>query len=275
MAALETLGIPWRVVNIAALEQCDMDKALKYFGDAAAPLLIYRGWILHPEEYAALFEALVGRGCRLFTSPAAYRQGLLFPEFFPAIADHSFPAVWIEGDNPGRAREAARLLGPPPYFIKDFAKSAKEIWPEGYVVDAARSMALAIRALREYRGNRFEGGVVIRPLLRLRYLGEHPFGGKVHEEYRLFFFNGSLISQTAYDRLGGDAATLPDYRFLTATNCFAILQCGRGRDGGWARYVLEVGDGGASALPPMVAAADFYAAMLRILIGDGHDARAV
>lgn len=262
MNALESLGIPWRVVNIDALTKCDLSKALRYFQGAPGELLIYRGWILHPKEYAELEAALAARGCRLLTSTAEYRRGLLLPEFFPAIADHSFPAVWIKGSDAARALEAAQRLGPPPYFIKDFAKSAKENWPEGCVVNHAGEMAQSIRALRKFRGEQFEGGIVIRPLLRLRYIDEHPFGGNIYEEYRLFFFRGRLISQTAYDYLGGQAETLPDYRFLASridspffTVDIVVTEEGK-------RYVLEAGDGGASALPPQVPASEFYRSML-------------
>jgi hypothetical protein len=261
MNALESLGVLWRVVNIDALTKGDLSKALRYFQGAPGELLIYRGWILHPAEYAELEAALAARGCRLLTSTAEYRRGLLFPEFFPAIADQSFPAVWIQGSDPALAMEAAQRLGPPPYFIKDFAKSAKEIWPEGCVVNRASEMAKCIRALRKFRGEHFEGGIVIRPLQRLRYIDEHPFGGNIYEEYRLFFFRGRLISQTAYDYLGGEAETLPDYRFLASRidSPFFTADVVVTEDG--ERYVLEVGDGGSSSLPPKASALDFYAAM--------------
>lgn len=156
------------------------------------------------------------------------------------------------------------MLGPPPYFIKDYSKSAKEIWPEGCVVATEEAMTPAIRALLEYRADRFEGGIVIRPLLRLRYLAENPFGGKILEEYRLFFFKGVLISNTAYDRVSGNDTLLPDYRFLSGridspffTADVVVTHQGR-------PLLLEVGDGGSSALPPCLSPLDFYTAILAI-----------
>jgi hypothetical protein len=131
--ALENLGIPWHVVNISALSSGDLAGAFRFFGEAPLSPMIYRGWMLHLEEFAALHDALLQRGYRLLTSPAAYRHALFFPEFFPAIADCSLPAVWIRGKDPDQAIKAARQLGPGPYFIKDFTKSAKEIWPKGCV----------------------------------------------------------------------------------------------------------------------------------------------
>ena len=270
--ALEALGIPWRVVNIDALIRGDMERALRFFGEAPPQPVLYRGWILHPEEYTELVEALKHRGCQVFTSPENYRRTLLFPEFFPAIADHSFPAVWIEGTDVPQAVKAAKQLGPPPYFIKDFAKSAKEIWPSGCVVASEEAFATAIESLVHYRGDRFETGIVIRPMLQLRYLDEHPFGGKIHEEYRLFFFRGKMISRTPYDRVGGDAKALPDYSFLPQripseffTADVVVTEEGQA-------LLLEVGDGGTSALPPDVSPLQFHSAILEVL-GSSHTAR--
>lgn len=259
---LEGLGVPWHIVNVSALSNGDLAGALRFLGQVSDAPMIYRGWILHPDEFAALSAALSQRGIRLLTSPEAYRQALFFPEFFPAIADHSFPAVWIAGVDPDRAIEAAGKLGSGPYFIKDFVKSAKDIWPKGCMAADGQDLPAAIETLVAYRGNRFEGGIVIRPFIRLRYQGENPFGGKIFEEYRLFFFLGRLISKTPYDRFNGDVAALPDYQFLPQrihspffTADVVIAESGQ-------PYLLEVGDGGTSALPPSVSPMNFYKAIL-------------
>ncbi len=259
--ALENLGISWHVVNISALSEGDLEAAFRFFGDAAVSPMIYRGWMLRPEEYSVLHKALLKRGCQLLTSPAAYSHALLLPDFFPAIADHSFPAVWITGKDPDQAIGAARRLGSGPYFIKDFTKSAKEIWPKGCVAANEQELPATIQALVEYRGDRFEGGIVIRPLLRLRCLGDNPFGGKLFEEYRFFFFLGKLISKTGYDRLIGNAAALPDFGFLPHrihskffTADVVVTETGQ-------PYLMETGDGGTSALPPSVSPLDFYKAI--------------
>ncbi|MDR3456697.1 MAG: ATP-grasp domain-containing protein [Verrucomicrobiae bacterium] len=263
--ALENLGIPWHVVNISALNSGDLASAFRYFGEAPLSPMIYRGWILHPEEFTALHEALLQRGCQLLTSPAAYRCALLFPEFFPAIADYSFPAVWITGKDPNQAIKIARQLGSGPYFIKDFAKSAKEIWPNGCVATNEQELPTAIQALVEYRGDRFEGGIVIRPLIRLRCLDQNPFGGKIFEEYRLFFFQGRLISKTAYDRVSGDAAALPDYGFLSQRIHSTFFSADVVMTESGQPYLLKAGDGGSSALPPYASPMDFYKAILNVL----------
>lgn len=263
--ALESLGIQWHVVNVSALAGSDLTTAFRFLGNVAPAPVIYRGWIMHQDEFATLHASLAQRGLRMLTSPTAHAQALRFPEFYPAIADHSFPATWIEGADPQRAIAAARQLGPGPYFIKDYTKSAKEIWPKGCVAATEQDLPTTIEDLLQYRGNRFDGGIVIRPFIRLRYLDENPFGEKIFEEYRLFFFQGRLISKSSYDRTGGDVTQLPDYHFLTRridspffSADVVVTETGQ-------PYLLELGDGGSSALPPNVSPFDFYASMSRVL----------
>jgi hypothetical protein len=259
--ALDSLGIPWRVVGMDALIKGDLERAFRFFQSTENQPTIYRGWILHPSEYDLLSSTLAQRGYRLLISSTAYRSALLFPAFYPAIAGHSFPAAWISGAESRHALKAADHLGPPPWFIKDYAKSAKEIWPTGCVVRSRSGMAGAIRALKDYRGDRFESGIVIRPLLRLKDLGEHPFGGRVYEEYRLFFFLGTLISHSPYDRIVGNLTSFEDYTFLPSKIPSPFFSADIVVTEDDRRYILEIGDGGCSGLPPAVSPVDFYKAI--------------
>jgi hypothetical protein len=262
---LEDALIPFHVVNIPALISGDFETALSAIHPATPTTVIYRGWILHPAEYRGLDRELRRRGLYLLTSPAEYEAALLFPNWYPAIQEHAILASWIYGSDPGEALRAARTLAPPPYFIKDFAKSAKEIAPRGCVVDGPdleQGMATAIQELKEYRADRFEGGIVIRPLVKLRHLAENPFGGELFEEYRLFFLKGELIAKTGYDRITGDAAALHDFSFLATKihSRFFTADIAVTSDG--AQRVLEIGDGGTSALPPLLDAASFYSRVI-------------
>lgn len=145
---LEGAEIPFHVVNIAALIRGDFENALRAIRTSSQTIVIYRGWILHPTEYRALDRELQRRGFYLLTSPAEYEGGLLFPKWYPAIQKDAIPGTWIYGSDPTEALRAAQALSPPPYFIKDFSKSAKEIAPRGCIVDGPdleQSMASAIQ----------------------------------------------------------------------------------------------------------------------------------
>lgn len=265
---LEDAQIPFHVVNIAALIRGDFEKALWAVSPSIATIVIYRGPILHPGEYRALNQELQKRGLYLLTSPSEYESALLFPNWYPAIQNHAIPATWIYGSDPIKALRAAQALSPPPYFIKDFSKSAKEIAPRGCIIDGPdleKNMATSIHELRDYRGDRFEGGIVIRPLLKLRHLAENPFGGEIFEEYRLFFFGGELIARTGYDRIAGDATALNDFSFLAEKihSRFFTADVAVTADG--TQLILEIGDGGTSALPPTLDAASLYSKIIALM----------
>jgi hypothetical protein len=150
---LEDAHIPFHVVNIAALTRGDFETALDAVNPSTLTIVIYRGWILHPNEYRALDRELRRRGLYLFISPPEYEAALLFPNWYPAIQNRAIPATWISGSNPIEALRAAQALSPPPYFIKDFSKSAKEIAPRGCVVDGSdleQTMATSIHRLKDY-----------------------------------------------------------------------------------------------------------------------------
>jgi hypothetical protein len=268
--ALENAQMPFHVVNVAALTCGDLDRALWAVNPGVPIDVIYRGPILHPAEYRALDSELRSRGLHLLVSPTEYETTLLFPNWYPAVRDHAIPAAWIHGSDPVEALRAAQALSPPPYFIKDFSKSAKEIAPRGCIVggpDLELSMATSIRELKKYRGDRFEGGIVIRPFTKLRRLAENPFGGEIFEEYRLFFFCGQMIARTGYDRITGDATVLRDFAFLAGKirSRFFTADIAVTADG--AQAILEIGDGGSSALPPSLDAAEFYSKIASVMPG--------
>ena len=270
--ALDDAHIPFHVVNIAALIRGDFDRAFWALSPSGPKNVLYRGPILHPAEYAALERELQTRGLHLLVDSAEYETALLFPNWYPAVENQAIPAAWIYGSDPVDAVRVARALGPPPYFIKDFSKSAKEIAPRGCIVegaDLAKSMVVAIDDLKVYRGDRFEGGIVIRPFVKLRRLAENPFGGEIFEEYRLFFFGGQMIGRCGYDRIVGNAGSLQDFTFLAnrIRSKFFTADIVVTADG--SQQILEIGDGGSSALPPSLDAAEFYSKITSIMAGGG------
>src|SRR5207302_6364199 len=104
---------------------------------------IYRGWMLRPEDYAAMYEALAARGLHLINTPDEYRHCHYLPESYLTIAGVTPLTVWL----PVRPAESVDFdsvmaliskLGDGPVVLKDYVKSQKHYWFEAcYIPDPA------------------------------------------------------------------------------------------------------------------------------------------
>lgn len=260
--AVEELGIRWHVFNYDALVKEDFEKAFRFLKPGSGRVVLYRGWILKEKEYQQLEAELEKCGYRLFTSAASYARTCYLPNYYEHIRDLTVPAVWHEGTNFRKAWQTAQTLGPAPYIIKDYVKSAKELWdkacflPEGTTEE---QFCAACRSLKKYRGDRFERGIVIRPFIPLHFLETSVFGSHpIFEEYRLFFLNGHIHSATAYGYAGGIHSDFSAYEHLgkLIDSPFFTADIARKADGGLV--LIELGDGGVSGLPPNMDRLDFY-----------------
>jgi hypothetical protein len=263
--ACEELGIDFTTVDLRALMAGRGSAAFDKTATRNGELGIYRGGTLRPREYAELNAALAARGIQLLTSPEQFARTQLFASFYPLIADFTLPAVTTTSLEPGEVRAIAmQQLGPPPYFIKDYVKSAKEIWPRGCVIDSPGSVAQfakTISELLEYRGDRFESGLVIRPLVKLHSLGLDPFGDECFEEYRMIYLRGKRVFAHAYGYYSGTFTDFARFDKLAERidSPFFMADCVITERG--ECFLLETGDGGCCGLPPGLDCRDFYRAL--------------
>ena len=265
--AAEDLGIGWRVFGFDTLLEGNLERSFKFLPAGHGETLLYRGWILKEREYRLLGSELGRRGYRLHASAAAFARTNYLPNYHSLIWDRTPPAVWTRRPDPQEAWRLAQEMGPPPYIIKDHVKSAKELWEEACYVPAGateRKFIEMCRRLRDFRGDRFEKGFVVRPYVPLRFLDENPFGGRIFEEYRLFFFHGMLLSASPYDRVGGAVANFEAFLDLPTVIRSPFFSADIGRTEIGELILIELGDGGVSQLPPTLKARQFYQDVLAI-----------
>jgi len=93
VAAAERLGIPFTLVDHDALaHESDPVKAARRVPQQSQPGLgVYRGWMLTPEQYRLLYEALGAKGVWLLNDPAAYRHCHYLPESYPFQSSTKVP----------------------------------------------------------------------------------------------------------------------------------------------------------------------------------------
>jgi hypothetical protein len=264
--AAEALGVASYQVDLWALLSGNAARALAAVPERGELQLLYRGWMLTEEEYGALDEAVSELGHGLMTTPEQYAAAHYLPNWYPRLAPYTARSVWTAGTDAGEAWEAARVLGPPPWIVKDHVKSAKERWAEACFVPAGATRGDFERIcanLVEERGDRFERGLVVRRFLPLKTYGRTP-AGPAHLEFRLFFGRGRLLAAEPYHDFDVE---VPDFSAFEALgrridSGFFTLDVAMLEDGGWA--VVEVNDGGVSGLPPGLDPRELFAALLRL-----------
>lgn len=264
--ALEEMGIEPLWLPTEFVVDDLLDEALERLPEGGGQTLL-RSWMLREEEYERLEDALAGHGYYLVNDTAAYAAAHYLPNYYDAIQKWAAPTTWIDGIDLDEAWEAASSLGPPPYFLKDHVKSAKENWSCCFVPPCAAREQFDEVCSRfvEHRGESFERGLVFRTELPLAPLPIGDSGLPIYDEYRLFFWDGELMASAPYNDLGGEIVDFSEFGELGRviespffTVDVAVLESG-------ALAVIEVGDGGVSTLPPLMDPREFYKMMFNNL----------
>lgn len=149
--------------------------------------VVYRGWMLSPEDYSALVKLIESFGAKPLVDVDTYLAAHYLPRWYPLIAEltpetHVFPTT-----QGSRKREDAdletelRRLGWRRFFIKDYVKSLKT--SVGSVIEDPARIHTVLAEMRKYR-DEIEGGVCVRrvedldPESEIRYFVIHgrPYG---------------------------------------------------------------------------------------------------
>jgi hypothetical protein len=254
-------------------------ETLIYSGDAAGAvrgvpryetqvLAVYRGWMLKPEQYSALYKALDERGVQLINDPAAYRHTHHLPESYPVIEPYTPRSVWLPVtlDTPiGDILDALAPFGDGPVIVKDYVKSQKHYWHEACFIPSASNRTQAesvIRRLLELQGDDLNVGLVFRQFVDFEPLGKHAVSGMpTAREYRVFYLDGVPLLSSPYWEAGDDSGDVPPENLFAdaaqqVQSRFFSMDVAKTRDGGW--MIVELGDGQVAGLPTSVDPAQFY-----------------
>lgn len=250
----------------------DAVTAVRRVPAAAAPeLALYRGWMLRPSEYQALYDALRARGLHLINPPDAYRTCHYLPESYPLISDATPATVWLPLDACGDLDAIMALLAPfgdQPVIVKDYVKSRKHEWFEAcYIPSAADRQAVdrVVTRFLELQGDDISEGLVFRAYIAFQPIGTHPQSGMpLTREHRLFFLDGALLADAPYwDAPIDETADLPIEHFtriaVRVPSRFFTMDVAQRIDGGW--MIVELGDAQVAGLPERMDMSAFYAAL--------------
>lgn len=119
--------------------------------------VLYRGWMLTPEEYSKLTVAVETEGARMLVSADAYKKCHYLPEWYELCRGLTPQTIFCARDEDFASRLAS--AGWSAYFVKDYVKSLTT--SRGSVAHSAAEVVEVVDLLERYRG-RIEGGVCIR-----------------------------------------------------------------------------------------------------------------
>jgi len=273
-AAAEQAGLSFSLIDYEALvHERNPERAVR---KVKAPELgteigTFRGWMMTPAQYAALYAALEAKGIRLINTPEAYVHCHHLPESYPVIEGRTPKSVWIPGGpdfDIGKVMEILRLFGDGPLILKDFVKSRKHEWAEACFIPSASDRAAVERVVRrfiELQGDLLAGGLVFREFVDLEPVGRHPKSGMpLTREHRLFYLDGRpLLSFAYWSDLGqtdeGPPAGVFEAVAKQVRSRFFTMDVAKRKGGDW--LIVELGDGQVAGLPDENLAVPFYGAL--------------
>lgn len=264
--AARDAGFECELYSLESLRDGDAAHATRLCSPASqdGERIMHRGWMMSDRLYALLFDALVSKGYSPVTAPKHYSQAHYLPNAYLLLDGRTPESAWVEGQDIPGAWGKYEALGQPAAIVKDFVKSAKHRWNEACFIPSGTERTRfneILAAFLESRGNLFEKGIVIRRFHDFVKLADDIRGQPVHEEYRLFMWNGSLLTATPAIRGNGPLDNLVEWETIAGTfaNRFISMDVARQQDGSW--LIVEVGDGGVSGLPGSIEPRAFYQAL--------------
>ncbi|GGK24480.1 hypothetical protein GCM10008955_17590 [Deinococcus malanensis] len=266
------------LLDFEALESGDVKQALRWVPTAAEPgLAVFRGWMMRPETYATLYDALKARGWSLVNTPEQYLYTHHLPQSYSDIKDVTPGTDWVRAATPAEVdREEVKAIlesfGPQPLIVKDYVKSRKHEWLEACFIPDAMDVEQAMQVIETFlarQGEQFQGGLVLRAFEPFKALATHSRSGMpLTREYRLFVLDGEVVTSDVYWEEGDyPEETLPLGRFVEVArrvnSRLFTMDVAQREDGEWR--VVELGDGQVAGLPEWANRTGLYGALARLL----------
>ncbi len=268
VAATQKAGLPYALMSFEALIS-DVEMAVAGVPPLATEeTVLYRGWMVKPDLYAALYAALLKKNWRLINSPEQYRHCHYLPESYPIIEDHTAASVWLKTGHDIPMLLVYDILQPfdsLPIIVKDFVKSQKHYWHEACFIPNASDkvkVEMVVRRFVELQGEDLAEGLVFREFVELEQIGTHPkSNAPLAREYRVFWLDGKPLYHAPYWDEDSYADIAPPIEVFASIaqkiqSRFFTMDIARRKEGGW--LIVELGDGQVAGLPERANANQFY-----------------
>ena len=237
-----------------------MEGRLKLYGEDISGLTIYRGWMMKPEMYRELYDALEQKEIYLINTPEEYERYHLLPGWYNDFKDDTVASVWTIGNNIEDVLHISKMLEGA-YIVKDYVKSRKHEWYDACFVkniQDKKNLEIVANNFIARQGENLVGGVVLRKYENLRKIGYHEQSGiPLSEEYRVFLYAGRILAIYDYWMEKADInISCEEYKWLQSVatkvrSNFITIDVARKEDG--SLIIMELGDGQVSGLQQLKA----------------------
>lgn len=210
--ALKKAGFNVYLINVDDLENTNVLPILDNES------LLYRGWMLSPENYKELDRVC---GNKLKVKVESYVNSHYLPKWYDSIKELTIESEITTEDE---ATKKFQELKWDKAFIKDYVKSLKT--GKGSIVDSSIDVNRALTDIKKYKGY-VEGGIIFRRVLNLDIKSEKRYFVLSHTIY------GSNEDQEMFDIVSEVANK--HHEFFYSVDVV--------RDVSGKLYVIEIGDG--------------------------------
>lgn len=269
-SAAQDAGFEFDLIDFEALVDAEnpVAAARKVKEQTSPVFAAYRGWMLKPEKYTQLFDALAKRNINLINSPDQYKHCHYLPESYSLIENHTPGTVSVQLNPEFNFDDVFRRLsvfGDKPLILKDYVKSRKHEWNEACFIPSASDRATVKRVVNrflELQGDDLNEGFVFREFVEFQPLAEHSKSKMpLTKEFRLFFFDGELLDYFEYWDEGEYAGSRPPENIFADVVCkvesrFFTIDIAQTVGGEW--QIVELGDGQVAGLPDNADIPRFY-----------------
>jgi hypothetical protein len=222
--------------------------------------LCLRTWMLKENQYHDLWTILHRNKINLINTPEQYLNCHYYPNVYKHIEKFAPKSIWFNSVDP-LSVDVCRKLIDSDIIIKDFVKSEKGDDDIFYLQKNLSPEEFYERVVKfkESRGKLFNEGIVFKQVVSLRKYGDKT------NEWRLFIYNGKIVSVSQNSELG--YGQQPSYDFLNdvianIVSNFYTIDIAELEDGSW--IILETGDGQVSGLSQSQSEYTFFSSFLNL-----------
>lgn len=154
VGCLQNIGFKTSVICLEAL----VSKSSKIFPmPESGAKLIYRGWMVTPDDYSLLINAVRNAGGEALISHDEYLATHYLPNWYPLIRDLTPETYFFSVDD--NLESALNGLGWNKFFIKDYVKSLKT--SIGSIINQPSAIKTVVSQMQKFRSS-IEGGLCVR-----------------------------------------------------------------------------------------------------------------